>query len=137
VRYTCRMLAVPTSNERGTTERGPVDPRLLQANERTLLAWLRTGIALMTFGFVLARIGVWLQAIAPGQPTAFGTAWTGGAFLLLGVVANGMAVQRFVRNRAAILAGRELPGDRFPALFGLAVTFLGAVLGAYVLFRLR
>jgi len=29
------------------------DPRTLQANERTLLAWLRTGLALITFGFVI------------------------------------------------------------------------------------
>lgn len=31
------------------------DPRVPLAAERTLLAWLRTGLALMGFGFVVAR----------------------------------------------------------------------------------
>jgi putative membrane protein len=31
------------------------------AAERTLLAWIRTGLALMGFGFVVARFGLFLQ----------------------------------------------------------------------------
>jgi putative membrane protein len=38
-----------------------VDPRSLQANERTLLAWIRTGLALMAFGFVIDRMALWLR----------------------------------------------------------------------------
>ncbi|KAB2893150.1 MAG: DUF202 domain-containing protein, partial [Kofleriaceae bacterium] len=43
---------------------GP-DLRILQANERTLLAWVRTGLALMAFGFVIGRIAVWLKLEHP------------------------------------------------------------------------
>lgn len=37
------------------------DPRVFFAAERTLLAWTRTGIALMGFGFVIERFGLFLH----------------------------------------------------------------------------
>lgn len=40
------------------------DPRVRFAAERTLLAWLRTGLALMGFGFVVARFGLFLRELA-------------------------------------------------------------------------
>ena len=57
--------------------------RLHQANERTMLAWVRTGIALMAFGFAIARFGLFLRQIAHlgGVATAplggLGSAWVG------------------------------------------------------------
>jgi putative membrane protein len=63
------------------------------AAERTLLAWIRTGIAMMGFGFVVARFGLFLEqlqivrGIAP--PQHFGLSlWFGTALLALGVAVN-------------------------------------------------
>jgi putative membrane protein len=42
--------------------------RLHQANERTVLAWIRTGISPMAFGFAIARIGVFLRQVASVGP---------------------------------------------------------------------
>jgi putative membrane protein len=42
------------------------------ANERTFLAWIRTSIAVISLGFVVAKFGVWLRELsanlAPGTP---------------------------------------------------------------------
>ena len=124
-----------------STARGAnADPRMLQANERTLLAWMRTGIALMTFGFLIARIGIWLRALAVAQRGPelhpFGTAWIGAAFVALGVFANAVATVRYSRINRAILAGEPMPDDRSPFVLALVVTVLGAAMGAYLLLRL-
>jgi uncharacterized protein (DUF302 family)/uncharacterized membrane protein YidH (DUF202 family) len=63
------------------------------AAERTFLAWIRTGLALMGFGFVVARFGLFLQALQIGQPNlalrASGISpWFGTALIVLGVVIN-------------------------------------------------
>jgi len=53
------------------------DLRDYLAEERTFLAWIRTGIALMGFGFVVARFGIFgdephmTQQIPAGQPTSY------------------------------------------------------------------
>ncbi len=39
------------------------DPRVFFAAERTLLAWVRTGLTVMGFGFVVARFGLFLELL--------------------------------------------------------------------------
>ena len=48
----------------------PEDRRAAEhlANERTFLAWVRTNIALISLGFVLARLSLWLNQ--PGESGA-------------------------------------------------------------------
>lgn len=90
------------------------DPRLLQANERTLLAWLRTGVSLITFGFFIAKLGLWLRLetgvapVATQTATAHSTA-VGGLLVLLGAITETLGVVRYVRVRRALLAQRPVP----------------------------
>src|ERR1700727_1512997 len=84
--------------------------RLHQANERTMLAWIRTGIALMAFGFAIARFGVFLRQVASlGQVTihlrGVGSAWVGAALVALGMAANLLATIRYAQIRRAIERG--------------------------------
>ena len=118
------------------------DPRILQANERTLLAWVRTSIALMTFGFVIARLGIWLRMIGGDQASGavqheLGTAWIGAVFLLMGVIGNALAVARYAANRRAIVHGEPIKEGSFPLTLATLVTIFGAVIGVYLLLRLR
>jgi putative membrane protein len=117
----------------------PVDPRLFQANERTLLAWVRTGLGLLAFGFVLERVDGWLCASAPAGVTgkhAVGTAWIGEGFVILGLLANALAILRFVRFRRALRMGAPFPIDVFPIAFAVGLTILAAALAIYVVAKL-
>ena len=40
------------------------DPRIFFASERTLLAWVRTGIAIVGLGFIVSRFGLFLQLVS-------------------------------------------------------------------------
>jgi putative membrane protein len=40
------------------------DPRVFFAAERTLLAWIRTGLTVMAFGFLVARFGLFLRVVS-------------------------------------------------------------------------
>jgi len=95
-----------------------VDVRFLLANERTLLAWLRTALTLLAGGVALAQF-------AGGRPVM---AAVGVALLALGSVA---AVVGYLRYRAAgraIRAGRLPEPGRGPALLSGGVVALAVVL---------
>ena len=74
------------------------DPRVLFAAERTLLAWQRTSIALMGFGFVVERFGLFLQVVAhqpqSGGQRSFSLA-AGVLLLLLGAAVALISARQF------------------------------------------
>jgi putative membrane protein len=110
------------------------DPRVYFAAERTMLAWLRTGIAIMAFGFVVARFGLFLRLIqVQGGPVhSHGISpYLGTALVLLGVLATaGGAVQyqRFCHT----LPRANIPASSSPEfVLGIswALVLVGLALG--------
>ena len=82
------------------------------AAERTFLAWLRTGIALMGFGFVVARFGLFLQEIHIVAPTV--PAAQHGLSIYFGTVliAGGVIVDLFASFHHVRLIGQLNRGER-------------------------
>ena len=107
------------------------DPRVRFAAERTLLAWVRTGLAMMGFGFVVARFGLFLRELsaADGQPVRpTGPSLGIGVVLILTGVAVSLLAAWEYRTVLRRIDRRE--PYRPPAVpLGLAVAVVLAALG--------
>jgi len=108
------------------------------ANERTLLAWVRTAVALMGLGFVVARFGLFLRQLvaertAPAEPAHL-AAVIGAALVGASVVITALSTVRFLRARAQIERGSFEP-EAFTEILLVGVTVLGglALLGYLVM----
>jgi putative membrane protein len=115
------------------------DPRVYFAAERTLLAWVRTGITIIGLGFVVARFGLFLKLVNPAHADAerMGfSALLGVSLAIGGGVLTGLAGIQF----AAFL--RELKPEELPRprvtqalslVLALAVSSVGVLLGIHLL----
>lgn len=111
------------------------------ANERTFLAWVRTAIAVMAFGFVIERFDLFLQAMVPRTPLKYlaphGEKFAnaaGLAFIVIGVVMIVIAGLRFVWTTKAIDLEEAVPspGERFDLALAGLIGLLGAALLLYM-----
>jgi putative membrane protein len=84
------------------------------ANERTFLAWIRTGIAVIAFGFVVEKFNLFILALTSTAAADLGRAvrtdrlagplgrWEGVALMLVGIALIAVAGVRFVRTTRMI-----------------------------------
>lgn len=115
------------------------DPRVYLAAERTFLAWIRTGLSLMAFGFVVARFGLFLRALEASrdtpsiEPLALSMP-LGVAFVLTGVLVNVFSAWQHVRyihglNRDSLPLDRP---SRLAIALALVVALAGLVMACYL-----
>lgn len=108
------------------------DPRIPMAAERTFLAWLRTGLALMGFGFVVARFGLFLREVASGHNQALCaehdySLWIGIGLVVFGVAVNLIAAANHARYLKALAKHRTPP--HLNTQLGNLVAIVLAVIG--------
>jgi putative membrane protein len=111
------------------------------ANERTFLAWVRTAIAVMAFGFVIERFDLFLQVAAPqlalrqAAPHSQMIANTAGlAFIGIGLVMIVVAGFRLVKTAKAIETEDAVPspGERSDLALAALLVLLGLALFLYL-----
>ncbi|MDO9040886.1 MAG: DUF202 domain-containing protein [Desulfocapsaceae bacterium] len=113
------------------------DPRVFFAAERTLLAWNRTSLTLMAFGFVIERFGLFVYMLSPSKGAVLQRGfsfWIGLAFIVLGSLAAAAAVVQY-RTVLRTLKPVEIPeGYRvnIGVVANLVVAALSVALIAYL-----
>ncbi|WP_457149249.1 YidH family protein [Mycobacterium sp. URHB0021] len=109
----------------GPDEQDP-DYRFTLANERTFLAWIRTGLALIAGGVVVVQL---VPAFGyPGLRHGLGI-----ALCAAGGILSALAVVRWRRVQTAMRRGGDLPPSTMPVVLGAAILVM-ALLMVVVLF---
>ena len=108
------------------------DPRVYFAAERTFLAWIRTGVSLMGFGFVVARFGLFLEELSATHPEfrikSFGfSLGLGTGLIVIGVFVNLSAIVHHYRLIDRLNHGHEFVGR--PSLIAMLVAATLALCG--------
>lgn len=117
------------------------DPRVFFAAERTLLAWVRTGLTVIALGFVVARFSLFIKLLTGMNPGAEAMPQPQG-------LANGLGIALVLMGSISILVAmlnhwryvRTLPPEDVPVLsmswlstlFSLGVAVVGLLLATYL-----
>jgi len=117
------------------------DPRVFFAAERTMLAWLRTGLTIMAFGFVIARFGLFLKILEFQLPKAASNSHSGlSAILGTSLVAAGTLMivaataqhRRFIGSLSESDRPKTYSGASLILLSSLFIALIGVTLTIYL-----
>jgi putative membrane protein len=118
-----------------------IDPRTYLAAERTLLAWFRTALAMMGFGFVVARFGLFLRQLAEIRnveaPQGRFSLSIGVGLVALGVVTTILAAVRHQRVVRHLTRGEPIGNSRMGLVFAGILACVGFAMAVYLLIAQR
>jgi putative membrane protein len=111
------------------------------ANERTFLAWVRTSISVIVFGFVVAKFGITLRQFFRFEnlePHETGISLDlGVSFMVVGILMAIVAIWRYQSTRVQIEQADFRPANKIIYVVGAVTAGLGAMLIYYLLATTR
>jgi putative membrane protein len=118
------------------------DPRVFFAAERTLLAWSRTSITVMVFGFVVERFGLLAKMLLPKGAEIIErdmSFWIGLVFILFGVTLSVLSTMQYLRvlktlRKAEVPEGYWL---HLGVVTNVMLGVLGILVAVYLLIELK
>ncbi len=108
------------------------------ANERTFLAWVRTGVAIVIFGFAIGRFAVAIHEVLQAQGRTSRTeglsVWFGTTAIIAGVVLTIAGLLRYRRTRRQLEYGKFQPAGFIIDLVGILTALFGLILAGYLIY---
>ena len=108
------------------------------ANERTFLAWVRTGAAIVVFGFAIGRFAIAIRQLSAlqGHPmrTAGISVWLGSLTIGAGVLLVIAGLARYRRTRRQLDAGTFEPAGFVLDLITILTVVFGLALAGYLIY---
>ncbi len=108
------------------------------ANERTFLAWVRTGAAIVVFGFAIGRFSIAMRQLTAlqGHPlrTAGFSVWMGASSIVAGVVLVVAGLLRYRRTRVLLELGKFEPAGFVLDLVTILTVVFGVALAGYLIY---
>ena len=106
------------------------------ANERTFLAWIRTSISIIVFGFVVAKFGITLRELLrfsePAKHESGLSLGMGIAFMAMGVFMAVVALFRYRTTQQRLDAGEFKPAKTVIVFLGIITALFGLILATYL-----
>jgi putative membrane protein len=108
------------------------------ANERTFLAWVRTGVAVVVFGFAIGRFAIALRQLTefqghPSKTTSI-SVWLGFTAMIAGVVMVVAGLSRYRKTRTQLDEGAFEPAGFVVDLVAILTVLFGLALAGYLIY---
>lgn len=108
------------------------------ANERTFLAWVRTSVAIVVFGFAIGRFAIAMRQLTAFQGQVSKTTglsvWMGMSSILAGVVMVAAGLARYRKTRAQLDEGKFEPAGFVVDLVTIVTVLFGLALAGYLIY---
>ncbi|MEM0139811.1 MAG: DUF202 domain-containing protein [Ferroplasma sp.] len=101
------------------------------ANKRTFLAWMRTGISLMGFGFVIAKFVIFLHVLENKSMSGFSDSLVAGeVMIIVGMITIAYGLYEYISNE------KDLDNNQYYSRKTEMFVFAAIIIGMAILLLL-